>query len=107
MRVVVDGKSGLLPKKFQAIDIATLVWILLGLLCLLPLTAWLDISMLLFTFVWLAIPLITLLITSRAATIGILGTSKFGSQRTEYGEGRIQSNLAQSKSVTTNTTLIE
>ncbi|MEN4011412.1 MAG: CPBP family intramembrane glutamic endopeptidase [Chloroflexota bacterium] len=72
MQTGVDVMSGLLPKKFQTIDIAAAVWILLGLLSLIPLTAWLDVSLPLFTFVWLAIPLFALLKTGRAATIGIL-----------------------------------
>ncbi|NLP12647.1 CPBP family intramembrane metalloprotease [bacterium] len=83
MHAVVDGKSGLRPKKFRAIDIAATVWILLGLLSLIPLTAWLDVSLPLFTLVWLAIPLFALLKTGRAATIGILQIS--WSQFAKYG----------------------
>lgn len=74
MQAGVNVKSSLLPKKFRAIDIATAVWIFLGLLSLILLTAWLDVSLPLFTFVWLAIPLFALLKTGRAATIGILQT---------------------------------
>lgn len=83
MQAGLDEKNKLLPKKYQVVDIVAAVWILLGLLILIPLATWLDASLPLFTFVWLVIPFVVLLKTGRAATIGILPIS--WSQFAKYG----------------------
>lgn len=57
--------------RFYRIKTIALLWILLALLSLLPLTAWLDTSFPLFSFLWLLVPLISLIKTQDAARIGI------------------------------------